>query len=135
MFICLNVLLFPEFYDIRANEWTKINLQDPLGERCYVGTAVVGHKIFMAGGSNGTNHLQQVSCLDVSTGEFEVVSSMNHKRCFLTMSPIDDNHLLAMGKNLFHTSSIYEVIFYCTTELRCLFGAVITSKYYFSYFC
>ena len=112
---------FSEYYDVRANQWTKLSLQDPLGERCYVGTAVSGNMIFMAGGSNGTSHLQQVSRLDVSTGEFEVVSSMNHKRCFLAMAPIDENRLLAMGELLF----VLNVIIFYSAHLECVKAMII----------
>ena len=88
---------FFESYDMRANTWTQLQLKDPLGERCYASMAVTGNTVYLVGGFRGNGHTREVSCLNLLTREFKILSSMNEKRCFLTMVALGDGSLLAAG--------------------------------------
>ena len=86
-----------ESFDMRANTWTQLQLKDPLGERCYANMAVIGNIVYMAGGFRGNDQAREVSCLNIVTREFKILSSMIEKRCFLTMVALGDGSLLAAG--------------------------------------
>ena len=47
------------------------------------GVAVVNDMIFVCGGYDGSTHLKSVECLNVRTGQWSNVTSMNIPRCYV----------------------------------------------------
>lgn len=85
-----------ESYDLRADRWYLMALQDPLGERGYLGAVTVGDKVYFVGGTNGERHFNGTSCLDVNTLQFEVLGPMGSARCYISVVSLD-GYIYAIG--------------------------------------
>lgn len=55
-----------ETYDTRADRWVRVSkeFEDPSGPRSYHGTAVIGTKLYLIGGFNGTEYFNTCSRFD-----------------------------------------------------------------------
>ncbi len=85
-----------ESYDVRADRWTRIPFDDTLLRRAYLGTAVIGSKVYLIGGTNGETFIKGTTCFDVEQQKFTASASMHTGRCYLCVA-VHNGYIYAIG--------------------------------------
>jgi kelch-like protein 10 len=84
---CMNYI---ETYDARADRWIMEDGMDSKISRAFHGTAVIGFKIYLLGGTNQTDTLNSCACFDVVTRTWREVAPMYTRRCYLSVAVLDE---------------------------------------------
>ncbi|XP_052281875.1 kelch-like protein 10 [Dreissena polymorpha] len=84
-----------ETYDTRTDKWISVDCSNSR-RRAYHGTACIGHRIYLVGGFDGNESLNSVCCFDTRTRTWSDVSSMNTKRCYVSVAVLD-GFIYALG--------------------------------------
>lgn len=75
-----------EVYDTRADRWTTLPYEDPMGVRAYHGTAAIGHEIYCIGGYDGTVYYNTCTIFDALNKKWDEVYRFHTN--FPTIYPI-----------------------------------------------
>lgn len=77
-----------ETYDTRADRWIRVPpfFEDPKGPRSYHGTAVIGTKIYIVGGFNGTEYFNTCSRFDPVKKTWKEIAPMHNRRCYVSVA-------------------------------------------------
>ncbi|KAL1116712.1 hypothetical protein AAG570_005184 [Ranatra chinensis] len=84
-----------ECYHPERDEWTSI--PDMAVPRSGAGVAALNHHIYVVGGYDGVQQLNSVERYDTETRSWQFVAALTTARSAITLTPIDDNKLIAIG--------------------------------------
>lgn len=87
-----------ETYDTRADRWIRVApyFEDPSGPRSYHGTAVIGSKVYLIGGFDGTEYFNTCSRFDPIRKTWKEIAPMHSRRCYVSVSVLN-GFIYAMG--------------------------------------
>ena len=99
------------FYNLKANTWRMLEFQDPLGTKREAAMAIIGQDLYRSGGVDqdiiSTN---EMSCLNLQTREFKILSPMLEARFCHSLVALTDGSLLAAGgSNVVDDSKTVEI--------------------------
>uniref|UniRef100_A0A914XN82 BTB domain-containing protein n=1 Tax=Plectus sambesii TaxID=2011161 RepID=A0A914XN82_9BILA len=78
-----------EVYDWQANSWFLLPDNGDNNPRAYHAMAVVGHKILIVGGYDGSEYYNSVRCWDSHTGLWSEAAPMYSARCYVCAATLD----------------------------------------------
>uniref|UniRef100_G3PMF0 BTB domain-containing protein n=1 Tax=Gasterosteus aculeatus aculeatus TaxID=481459 RepID=G3PMF0_GASAC len=84
-----------EAYDVRTDCWLDVTNANQR-PRAYHGSAVFHGSVYCVGGFDRTEHFNSVCRLELSTLTWHQAASMNHRRCYVSVSVLAD-FMYAMG--------------------------------------
>lgn len=71
-------LVSVEAYSIKDDHWSQLpSMKNP---RARFGAAAIGDRLYAIGGSDGTQDLDSVHCLDFSANKWKAIASLNVPR-------------------------------------------------------
>ncbi|XP_070497155.1 kelch-like protein 10 [Chironomus tepperi] len=77
-----------ETYDTRADRWIRVAplFEDLKGPRSYHGTAVIGTKMYIIGGFNGTEYFNTCTRFDPVRKTWKEIAPMHIRRCYVSVA-------------------------------------------------
>ncbi|XP_067122566.1 kelch-like protein 10 [Centruroides vittatus] len=91
-----NAINLIETYDIKTDSWMILPTKYQVSPRAYHKCAVVGYKIYILGGFNGTEFFNTCYCFDTSVSTWMEIAPMYSKRCYVNVA-VTGNIIYALG--------------------------------------
>jgi kelch-like protein 10 len=76
-------------YNIRANRWIEVEEIEPISQRAYHGTAVIGFNIYVIGGFTAHCGVKSCYCFNAVAKTWREVSPMHENRSALSVAVLD----------------------------------------------
>jgi kelch-like protein 10 len=99
---------YMQMYDTRANRWVKVEEMEPVIERSFFGTAVVGFNIYVIGGVSLRSFLNSCRCFNVVSKTWCEMSPMHRRRCQMSVAVLDELVYVIGGHGGCRTAERYD---------------------------
>ncbi|XP_013783204.1 kelch-like protein 10 [Limulus polyphemus] len=94
-----NLISLIEAYDVRADRWIQLDINDPAGPRSYHKIAVLGTDVYVIGGFNSVDYLNTVWCWNIVSRHWREVAPMHMKRAYVSVALLNGMIYAVGGHN------------------------------------